>query len=50
MGRLIGRFNHGFETFNAVYRSCTPSAERAVALYLQEGEALSAEIRSRYGQ
>jgi uncharacterized protein (TIGR02301 family) len=50
MGRLIGRFNHGFETFNAVYRSCTPSAERAVALYLKEGEALSAEIRSRYGQ
>jgi uncharacterized protein (TIGR02301 family) len=49
-GRLIGRFNHGFETFNAVYRACTPSAERAIRRYLAEGEALSADIRSRYGQ
>jgi uncharacterized protein (TIGR02301 family) len=49
-GRLIGRFNHGFETFNAVYRSCTPSAQRAIGHYLVEGEALAAEVRSRYGQ
>src|SRR3712207_763900 len=48
--RLIGRFNHGFETFNAVYRSCTPSARRAIGRYLIEGEALSAEVRSRYSQ
>jgi uncharacterized protein (TIGR02301 family) len=50
LARLIGRFNHGFETFNAVYRSCTPSAERAIGRYLAEGETLSADIRSRYGQ
>lgn len=50
LGRLIGRFNHGFETFNAVYRSCTPSAERSIRRYLTEGEAISADIRSRYGQ
>ena len=49
-GRLIGRFNHGFETFNAVYRTCTPSAERAIGHDLVEGEALAAEVRSRYGQ
>jgi uncharacterized protein (TIGR02301 family) len=49
-GRLIGRFNHGFETFNAVYRSCKPSAQRAIGHYLVEGEALAAEVRSRYGQ
>ncbi|HEY7689222.1 MAG TPA: TIGR02301 family protein [Dongiaceae bacterium] len=49
-GRLIGRFNHGFETFNAVYRACTPSAERAIGRYLVEGEALAADVRSRYGQ
>jgi uncharacterized protein (TIGR02301 family) len=49
-GRLIGRFNHGFETFNAVYRTCTPSGERAMSRYLVEGGALAAEIRSRYGQ
>ena len=35
--RLIGRFNHGYETFNAVYRTCTPSAELAISRYLAEG-------------
>ena len=23
--RLVARFNHGFETYHAVYRSCTPA-------------------------
>jgi uncharacterized protein (TIGR02301 family) len=49
-GRLIGRFNHGFETFNAVYRTCTPSAELAIARYLAEGQALASDVRSRYSQ
>ena len=48
--KLVGRFNHGFETYNAVYRSCTPSARRAIARYLAEGKALSNEVRSRYSQ
>ena len=48
--RLIGRFNHGYETFNAVYRSCTPSANLAISRYLVEGQALSADVRSRYSQ
>ena len=48
--RLIGRFNHGYETFNAVYRSCTPSARRAIGRYLAEGERISADMRSRYSQ
>jgi uncharacterized protein (TIGR02301 family) len=48
--RLIGRFNHGFETFNAVYRSCTPSARLAITRYLAEGKTLSNEVRSRYSQ
>jgi|SRR5688572_22659200 uncharacterized protein (TIGR02301 family) len=48
--RLIGRFNHGFETFNAVYRTCTPSAELAITRYLAEGEALAGDVRSRYSQ
>jgi uncharacterized protein (TIGR02301 family) len=48
--RLIGRFNHGYETFNAVYRSCTPSANLAISRYLAEGKALSADVRSRYSQ
>jgi uncharacterized protein (TIGR02301 family) len=49
-GRLVGRFNHGFETFNAVYRSCTPSAERAIRRYLEEGQTLANDVRSRYSQ
>lgn len=48
--RLIGRFNHGYETFNAVYRSCTPSANLAITRYLAEGQTLSADVRSRYSQ
>lgn len=48
--RLVARFNHGFETYNAVYRSCTPSAERAIARYLAEGQELAGDVRSRYSQ
>ena len=48
--RLISRFNHGFETYYAVYRSCTPPARRAIALYLGEGRRITSDIRARYGQ
>lgn len=48
--RLVARFNHGFATFNAVYLSCTPSAQRAIARYLAEGQVLAGEVRSRYSQ
>ena len=48
--RLVGRFNHGFETYNAVYRACTPSAQLAITRYLSEGRSLSNDVRSRYSQ
>ena len=48
--RLIARFNHGYETFNAVYRTCTPSARLAIARYLAEGQSLASEVRGRYSQ
>jgi len=48
--RLIARFNHGFETYNAVYRSCTPSAQLAITRYLAEGQTLASDVRSRYSQ
>lgn len=48
--RLIARFNHGFETFNAVYRTCTPSARLAISRYLAEGESLASDVRGRYSQ
>ncbi len=48
--RLIARFNHGFESYNAVYRTCTPSARLAISRYLTEGEALASDVRGRYSQ
>jgi uncharacterized protein (TIGR02301 family) len=48
--RMIARFNHGFETFNAVYRTCTPSAQLSIARYLSEGAALASDVRGRYNQ
>lgn len=48
--RLIARFNHGFETFNAVYRTCTPSAQLSISRYLSEGAALASDVRGRYNQ
>lgn len=48
--RLIARFNHGFETYNAVYRTCTPSARLAISRYLAEGESLASDVRGRYSQ
>jgi uncharacterized protein (TIGR02301 family) len=48
--KLVARFNHGFETYNAVYRSCTPSAELAISRYLSEGQLLASDVRTRYSQ
>ena len=48
--RMIARFNHGFETFNAVYRTCTPSAQLSIGRYLSEGAALASDVRGRYNQ
>lgn len=48
--RLIARFNHGYESFNAVYRTCTPSAELAMSRYLDEGELLATDVLGRYSQ
>jgi len=48
--RLIARFNHGFETYGAVYRTCTPSARLAISRYLSEGQLLAGDVRSRYSQ
>lgn len=47
--RLVDAFNRGYESFRAVYRTCTPAATVAAERYLQEGVKLSAEITARYG-
>jgi uncharacterized protein (TIGR02301 family) len=48
--RLVASFNHGFETLNAVYRVCTPSARLAISRYLDEGQQLASDVRGRYSQ
>lgn len=47
--RLISGFNYGYRTFSESYIRCTPSALAAIDRYMKEGERLSNEIISRYG-
>ncbi len=47
--RLISSFNHGYRVFSDNYTRCTPSALAAIDRYMKEGENLSSEIISRYG-
>ena len=48
-GRLVSSFNHGYRAFSDNYTRCTPSALAAIDRYMKEGETLSNEIISRYG-
>ncbi len=47
--RLVGSFNSGYRAFAATYSTCTPSATAAIALYLKEGDALTRDVTSRFG-
>jgi uncharacterized protein (TIGR02301 family) len=47
--RFIASFNRGYRSFDGVYMSCTPSANEAIGRYTREGEALSRDIATRYG-
>ena len=47
--RIVSSFNHGYRVFSDNYTSCTPSALAAIDRYMKEGEGLSNEIISRYG-
>ncbi|TVR08979.1 MAG: TIGR02301 family protein [Salinarimonadaceae bacterium] len=47
--RLAGAYNRGYGGFALTYRTCTPSAEVAMARYLDEGDRLSRLIATRYG-
>lgn len=47
--KLVARFNHGYRAFDGVHKQCSQSAGVALARYMDEGEKLSAEIASRYG-
>lgn len=47
--RIVAAFNRGYRAFASVHRTCTDPARAALAFYLEEGETLSADILSRFG-
>lgn len=46
---MISRFNHGYRSFEAIYRRCTPSARHAYRRYMDEGAEIADEMVLRYG-
>lgn len=47
--RLTASFNRGYRGFETTYATCTGSALAAIARYMKEGEALSRDTATRYG-
>nr|WP_256440646.1 TIGR02301 family protein [Phyllobacterium sp. 628] len=47
--RLVASFNRGYRTFTETYTTCTSQAIAAIDRYQIEGERLSSEIISGYG-
>ncbi len=47
--RLTASFNHGYRSFDGVYLRCTASATEALNKFMSEGEALTLDISTRYG-
>ena len=47
--RFVASFNRGYRSFGGIYTSCTASATEAISRYMKEGETLTREISTRYG-
>lgn len=47
--RMVASFNHGYRSFGSVYTTCTASAVEAIERYMLEGETLTKDLVSRYG-
>ena len=47
--KLTASFNHGYRSFDGVYLRCTDAASAALSQYMREGEALTLDISTRYG-
>jgi uncharacterized protein (TIGR02301 family) len=47
--RLVGSFNHGYQSYEQTYRNCTPAADLVIRRFLDEGAKLSRDIATRYG-
>jgi uncharacterized protein (TIGR02301 family) len=46
---LTASFNHGYRSFDGVYLRCTDAAIDALQRFMKEGELLSEDISTRYG-
>lgn len=47
--RLTASFNHGYRSFDGVYTRCTDAASIALGKFMAEGESLTQDIATRYG-
>ncbi|WP_245479542.1 TIGR02301 family protein [Hansschlegelia zhihuaiae] len=47
--RLAGAFNASFRTWARSYRSCTPAAQHASKMFLEETSRIATDVRARYG-
>lgn len=47
--RLIASFNRGYRSFETSYGTCTESAIAAINRYVAEGEALTRDTATRFG-
>jgi uncharacterized protein (TIGR02301 family) len=47
--RFVGSFNRGYRSFQQTYATCTPSAIAAINRYLSEGEQLTRDTATRFG-
>jgi uncharacterized protein (TIGR02301 family) len=47
--KLVASFNRGYRTFETVYSNCTPAAVESIRRYVKEGETLTREVATRYG-
>lgn len=47
--RFVASFNRGYSSFETTYTACTASAIEAIKRYMREGEALTRDTASRFG-
>lgn len=48
--RLFGAFNGGYQAFARLYRTCTPSAQEALARLLVEAGSTARDIHTRFSE
>lgn len=47
--QFVASFNRGYRSFEGTYTSCTASAAQAIERYVKEGERLSRDIATSFG-